>query len=70
LRVVTERSLAISAVTLGEATYGALWRKWSTRRTAEMLTFYANSFGVVEVDRDVAVEYGRSGQPPVSFQRR
>jgi predicted nucleic acid-binding protein len=24
-----------------------------------MLTFYADSFGVVEVDRDVAVEYGR-----------
>ena len=59
LRIVTERSLAISAITIGEATYGALWRKWSARRTAEMLTFYSDSFGVVEVDSDVAVEYGR-----------
>jgi predicted nucleic acid-binding protein len=50
---------AIAVITLGEASYGALSRKWSARRTAEMLTFYADSFGVVELGRAVAVEYGR-----------
>jgi predicted nucleic acid-binding protein len=37
--VVEDRPLAISAITLGEASYGALSRKWSARRTAEMLAF-------------------------------
>ena len=32
--VVTGRPLAISVITLGEASYGALSRKWSPRRTA------------------------------------
>jgi predicted nucleic acid-binding protein len=31
------RPLAISVITLGEASYGALRRKWSAQRTAEML---------------------------------
>jgi tRNA(fMet)-specific endonuclease VapC len=58
-QAVADRSLAISVITLGEASYGALSRKWSTWRTAEMLEYYADSFGVVELGRDVAVEYGR-----------
>jgi predicted nucleic acid-binding protein len=57
--VVANRPLAVSVITLGEASYGALSRKWSARRTAEMLAFYADSFGVVELGRAVAVEYGR-----------
>jgi tRNA(fMet)-specific endonuclease VapC len=57
--VVANRPLVISVVTLGEASYGALARKWSPRRTAEMLTFYADSFGLVELGRTVAVQYGR-----------
>jgi len=46
-RVVADRPLAISVITLGEASYGALSRKWSSRRTAEMLAFYADSFACV-----------------------
>jgi hypothetical protein len=38
---------------------GALSRKWSPRRTTEMLAFYADSFGLIELGRTVAVEYGR-----------
>jgi tRNA(fMet)-specific endonuclease VapC len=57
--VVAHRPLVISAVTLGEASYGALSRKWSPRRTTEMLAFYADSFGLIELGRTVAVEYGR-----------
>jgi len=56
---VTDRALAISVITLGEASYGALSRKWSARRTAEMLAFYADSFDVIELSRAAAVEYGR-----------
>jgi hypothetical protein len=40
VQAVTDRSLAISVITLGEASYGALLRKWSPWRTAEMLEFY------------------------------
>jgi predicted nucleic acid-binding protein len=58
-RVVADRPLAISVVTLGEASYGALSRKWSARRTGEMLAFYADHFDVIELGRHVAVEYGR-----------
>jgi hypothetical protein len=50
-RVVAGRPLAISVVTLGEASYGALSRKWSPRRTAEMLGFYTDRFGVVDLGR-------------------
>ncbi len=57
--VVADRPLVISVVTLGEASYGALSRKWSPRRTTEMLAFYADSFGLIELGRTVAVEYGR-----------
>jgi predicted nucleic acid-binding protein len=56
---VAGRPLAISVITLGEASYGALRRKWSAQRTAEMLAFYTDSFGVIELGRAVAVEYGR-----------
>lgn len=56
---VTDRALAICVITLGEASYGALSRKWSARRTAEMLAFYADSFDVIELSRAAAVEYGR-----------
>jgi predicted nucleic acid-binding protein len=59
VQIVTDRSLAISVITLGEASYGALFRKWSAWRTAEMLEFYTGNFAVVELDRDAAVEYGR-----------
>jgi len=58
-QVVTDRSLAIGVITLGEASYGALLRKWSGWRTTEMLGFYTGHFAVVELDRDAAVEYGR-----------
>lgn len=58
-RVVADRSLAVSVITLGEASYGALSRKWSARRRAEMLAFYSGNFGVIEVGPGVAVEYGR-----------
>jgi predicted nucleic acid-binding protein len=58
-QTVADRSLAISVITLGEASYGALSRKWSALRTAEMLGFYTEHFAVVEIGRDVAVEYGR-----------
>ena len=58
-RVVTDRPLAISVITLGEASYGALSRKWSARRTADLLAFYADSFGAIELGWAVAVEYGR-----------
>jgi hypothetical protein len=47
--VVRDRLLAISVVTLGEATCGALTRKGSVWRTAELLVFYTDSFGVVDV---------------------
>jgi predicted nucleic acid-binding protein len=57
--VVADRPLVISVVTLGEASYGALARKWSPRRTTEMLAFYTDSFGLIELGRAVAVEYGR-----------
>jgi len=57
--VVANRPLAISVITLGEATHGALSRKWSVRRTAEMLAFYADSFDVIKLGQSVAVEYGR-----------
>jgi predicted nucleic acid-binding protein len=57
--VVADRTLAISVTTLGEASHGALSRKRSARRTAEMLAFYAGRFGVVELGRAVAVEHGR-----------
>lgn len=53
------RPLAISVITLGGASHGALSRKWPPRRTAEMLAFYADRFGRVEFGRGVAVEYGR-----------
>ena len=56
---VANRPLAISVITLGEATHGALSRKWSVRRTAEMLAFYADSFDVIKLGQSVAVEYGR-----------
>jgi len=39
MNLVADRPLVISAVTLGEASYGALSRKWSPRRTTEMLAF-------------------------------
>jgi predicted nucleic acid-binding protein len=42
--VVADRPLAISVITLGEASYGALSRKWSVRRTAEMLAFYTDTY--------------------------
>ena len=57
--VVVDRALAISAITLGEASFGALSRKWSARRTAEMLAFYTGSFDVIELGHAIAVEYGR-----------
>jgi predicted nucleic acid-binding protein len=57
--VVTDRPLVISVVTLGEASYGALSRKWSPRRITEMLRSYADSFGLIELGRTVAVEYSR-----------
>jgi predicted nucleic acid-binding protein len=57
--VVADRLLVISVVTLGEASYGALSRKWSPRRTTEMLAFYDDSFGLIELGRSVAGEYGR-----------
>jgi predicted nucleic acid-binding protein len=59
VQAVTDRSLAISVITLGEASYGALLRKWSPWRTAEMLEFYTGHFAVVELGREAAVEYGR-----------
>jgi predicted nucleic acid-binding protein len=58
-QVITERSLAISVITLGEASYRARSRKWSAWRTAEMLEFYTEQFAVVELGQEVAVEYGR-----------
>jgi len=57
--VVADRPLVISVVTLGEASYGALSRKWSPRRTTEMLAFYTDSSGLIEFGRTVAVESGR-----------
>jgi len=57
--VVADRPLVISVVTLGEASYGALSRKWSPRRTTEMLAFYTDDFGLIELGRTVAAEYGR-----------
>jgi predicted nucleic acid-binding protein len=57
--VVADRLLVISVVTLGEASYGALSRKWSPRRTTEMLAFYADSFDLIELGQTVAFEYGR-----------
>jgi predicted nucleic acid-binding protein len=58
-RLVAGRPLALSVITLGEASYGALSRKWSARRTTEMLAFYADHFDIIELGRPVAIEYGR-----------
>ena len=58
-RAVAARPLALSVITLGEASYGALSRKWSPRRTAEMLAFYADHFDVVDLRWPGALEYGR-----------
>jgi predicted nucleic acid-binding protein len=68
--VVAGRPLVISVVTLGEASYGALSRKWSSRRTTEMLAFYADSFGLIELGRTVAVEYGRLRAATEALGRR
>lgn len=59
VEVVADRPLAISVITLGEAAYGGLSRKWSAQRRAEMLQFYADSFEVIELGRPAALEYGR-----------
>jgi predicted nucleic acid-binding protein len=67
LQTATGRSLAISVITLGEASYGALLRKWSAWRTAEMLEFSTGHFAVVELGREAAVEYGL---PLVTLNRR
>src|ERR687891_1790954 len=63
--VVADRPLVISVVTLGEASYGALSRKWSPRRTTEMLAFHADSFGFIELGRTV-----RSSMAGSARQRR
>jgi predicted nucleic acid-binding protein len=55
-QVIAERSLAISVITLGEARYGALSRKWSAWRTAGMLEFYTEQFAVVELGQEAAAE--------------
>jgi tRNA(fMet)-specific endonuclease VapC len=57
--VVRDRRLFVRAVTLGEALYGAIRRKWSVGRTARLRDFYSARFGVVAVDGDVADEYAR-----------
>jgi predicted nucleic acid-binding protein len=56
---LANRGLAISLITLGEAHYGARKRKWSSDRTARMLSFYREMFDVVGVaNEDTAAEYG------------
>ena len=65
VQAVTDRSLAISVITLGEASYGALLRKWSPWRTAEMLEFYTGHFAVVELGREARrSNTGGSGRQP------
>jgi predicted nucleic acid-binding protein len=57
-KALTNRRLAISLVTLGEAHYGARKRKWAPDRSTRMLAFYEEMFDVVPGDRETAAEYG------------
>jgi predicted nucleic acid-binding protein len=58
-RILADRRLAISLITLGEAHYGARRRKWGPSRTARLLAFYQDLFDVVPlVESDTAADYG------------
>jgi predicted nucleic acid-binding protein len=56
---IQDRHLFVSAVTLGEALFGAMRRKWSVGRTTRLRDFYDSRFAVVAVDGDVSEEYAR-----------
>lgn len=60
LAVLTvQHQLVISAITLGEASYGMNRAKWGPVRVQRLLSFYEHIFTLAPVDHATAHEYGR-----------
>jgi len=58
LRHVEGRTTALSFITVGEVLFGAFWRGWGERRTAELKRRLEAAF-ILPLDHETSLAYGR-----------
>jgi len=58
LRHVEGRTTALSFITVGELLFGAFWRRWGERRTADLQTRLEAAF-ILPLDHETSVAYAR-----------